>query len=92
MHIVHALFEAGPIGQAGMGPAVLSWCEIEAWQRATQSPLLPHELALLRELSSVYLDQWLQSKDGNCPAPEVVLPDGKNAKALMRHIKGVLRG
>lgn len=91
MHIVHALMEAGPISAGGMGPATLSWTEIEAWQRVTQSTLQPHELVLLRELSSVYLDQWLEAKDRHCPSPEILRPEGDKAKRLVGHIKGVLR-
>lgn len=92
MHLVHALLEVGPFGAGGMGPAAISWQEIEAWKRTTASPLQPHELALLRQLSQAYLEQWLDAKDGNCPSPEVVKPEGEKAKNLVAHIKGVLRG
>lgn len=92
IHIVDALMSAGPMGAGGMGPTILCWQEIQAWQLATASPLKPHELALLRELSGEYLDQWFKAKDRNCPSPELVLPEGEKAKRLVSHIKSVLRG
>lgn len=92
MHVVHALMDAGPFESGGMGPAVLSWGEIEAWQRATASPLQPHELSLLRELSGVYLEQWQKSRDRLCPSPEIVCPEGLKGKQLVGRIKAVLRG
>ena len=92
MHLVQALLEVGPFNSGGMGPAVISWQEIEAWQRATASPLRHHELGLLRVLSQVYLSQWLDAKDRNCASPEVIKPEGEKAKNLVAHIKGVLRG
>lgn len=92
MHIVDALISAGPMGTGGMGPTIVSWQEIQAWKQATASPLKPHELSLLRELSGEYLEQWFKAKDRNCPSPELVLPEGEKAKRLVSHIKSVLRG
>lgn len=92
MHIIHALLDAGPIQAGGTGPAALSWAEIEAWQRCSQSHLQSHELVLLRELSCVYLEQWEKSRDRMCPPPEVIRPEGLTGKQLVGRIKDVLRG
>lgn len=92
MHIVEALMSVGPMGSAGMGPTVVTWSEIESWHRSTCSPLKPHELSLLRELSAEYLGQWIEAKDSNCASPELVRPVAVDAKRLASHIKSVLRG
>lgn len=92
MHIINALMSAGPMQAGAMGPAALSWQEIQAWQQSTQTPVQPHELSMLRELSCEYLDQWFKSKDRFCPSPELVLPQAEMAKKLVPHIKNVLRG
>lgn len=91
-HIIEALMEAGPVAYGGMGLAPLSWREINAWQAATASPLRPHELQLLRRLSSVYLDQYEKARQESCPSPEVMRAEGDKAKRLVPHIKNVLRG
>lgn len=92
MHIVNALMSAGPMQAGTMGPAALSWQEIQAWHQSTASPLKPYELSMLRDLSCEYLDQWIKAKDRRCPSPELVLPQEEKAKRLVSHIKSVLRG
>jgi len=68
-HIVARLIEIGITETTGMGPAPLSWREIDAWQRHTGVPLPPREARLLRQLSLSYIAESRRAEDETCPPP-----------------------
>lgn len=68
-HIVEWLIEMGITEATGMGPAPLSWREIEAWQRASAIELSPWEASLIRKLSIAYIGEGAKAESENCPAP-----------------------
>lgn len=69
-YLVQYLFEAGPVGNNGFGPEPLSWQEIEAWSRLTQTSLDAWEALTLRKLSNDYSAQLTKSADPKCKAPD----------------------
>lgn len=68
-HITERLMEIGLVEAGGMGPAPLSWREIEAWQRATGVHLAPWEAKLIRRLSADYISEGRAAESENCPPP-----------------------
>ena len=69
-YLVQYLFEAGPVGNNGFGPEPLSWQEIEAWSRLTQTSLDAWEALTIRKLSNDYSAQLTKSADPKCKAPD----------------------
>lgn len=69
-YLVQYLFEVGPVGSNGFGPEPLSWQEIEAWSRLTQTDLDTWEALTLRKLSADYSSQLSKSADPKCKAPD----------------------
>ena len=65
-HMLDWLDELGWSGSTGMGPAPLSFQEIEAWSRLTKTPLEPWEALALRTASAAYVGQL---GAGDLPAP-----------------------
>lgn len=89
--IVARLIEIGLTGSTGMGPAPLSWLEIEAWQRVTGFDLMPWEARLLRTLSVDYIAEGRRAESENCPAPwhaEVSKRELDVAEARLRTVLG----
>lgn len=68
-YLTEWLFDAGPSSPAGMGDAVLGWCDLQAWQSITGVELRPWEARTLRRLSRDYLNQLYEAKKLGCPAP-----------------------
>lgn len=68
-YLVEYLFEVGPTVSAGMGPVILGWRDLQAWQELIGIDLAPWELRLLRRLSADYLSQSLKAEKPDCPAP-----------------------
>ena len=61
--LISDLFELGPVAAGGMGLSGVSWSEIEAWTRATRTPLEPWEADALRRMSSAYASAYSASQD-----------------------------
>jgi hypothetical protein len=68
-HIIARLIEIGITENSGMGPAPLSWREIQAWQQNVSVRLAPWEARLIRSLSLTYLGQLGRAESESCPAP-----------------------
>lgn len=68
-YLVEYLFEVGPTVSTGMGPAIVGWRDLQAWQDMLGLELQPWESRLLRQLSAAYLSQSLKSEKPDCPAP-----------------------
>jgi len=56
-------------GSGFNGPVPLTWQEIDAWARMTQTELTPNEALILSELSGAYCSQYHKSSDINEIAP-----------------------
>ncbi len=78
-HVVEWLIDMGITEATGMGPAPLSWREIDAWQRSTAITLSPWEAGVIRKLSVAYMSESAKAESENCPAPW-------HAKASQREI------
>lgn len=70
-YLLEYLFEVGPTVSTGMGPAIIGWRDLQAWQEMVGIDLEPWEARMLRKLSSAYLSQSLKSEKPDCPAPYV---------------------
>lgn len=68
-NIIARLVEIGMTQAGGMGPAPLSWSEIDAWRRITGIGISPMEGRLLRDLSIAYLGEMGRADSENCPPP-----------------------
>lgn len=68
-HIISRLIEIGITETTGMGPAPLSWREIEAWQSAVNVRLAPWEARLMRQLSLAYITESRRAESETCPPP-----------------------
>jgi hypothetical protein len=61
--------EAGMVAQGGMGPAPLTWREVEAFERGSCTDLTPWERARIISLSRVYSGSLSEYRDQKAPAP-----------------------
>lgn len=90
-HLINRLIEIGITETTGMGPAPLSWREIEAWQHATNVRMAPWEARLIRQLSIAYIAQGRKAESENCPAPwrtEVTRREREVEEARLRMVLG----
>ena len=68
-YLLDYLFEVGPAQGGGFGPVPLSHSELLAWQMNMRRFLAPWEIAMLRRLSVLWIDQAMSAEDADCPAP-----------------------
>ncbi len=68
-YIVAMLHEAGLVSSSGMGVLPLSWQEIEAWLRVTQTDAQLWERLLVRELSESYVGEFNRASEKGCASP-----------------------
>ncbi len=69
IYLIQILTEIGPCLETGFGLAVIPQSEIASWQYNNGINLDVWEIQTLRQLSSVYREQCIKSKDPGCPAP-----------------------
>ena len=90
-HIVARLIEIGNTDTTGMGPAPLTWREIDAWCIRTRIHLPPWEARLLRQLSLAYIAEGRRAESETCPPPwraEVTQRERDVAEAKLRMVLG----
>lgn len=68
-YIIGMLHEAGLMSSSGMGALPLSWQEIEAWLKVTESEPQLWERILVRELSEAYVSELNQATEKNRASP-----------------------
>lgn len=68
-YLIDHLWDVGPAGSSGMGPAVITYAELNAWQQCAGVELQPWETRILRLLSADYVTQGNQAEKPDCPAP-----------------------
>lgn len=91
-YLLDYLFEAGPTESNGMGPAPLTWQEMDAWARRMPRGLQPWEFVMLRRLSFEFCAESHRATDPDMPPPwrdASVLPD---PKLVADRLKAALRG
>jgi hypothetical protein len=93
-YIVFMLQEAGTMSTTGMGVVPLSWQEIDAWLRVTDFRPALWERLMVRELSEVYVNEFMQASDRNRPQPYVHQeePEEINRDAVENKLINALRG
>lgn len=82
--------EIGMVENTGMGPAPLSWREIEAWQRAVGVSLDPWRARLIRQLSIEFIAEKGRAEDENCPAPWVSRASDAERRAEEKELRALL--
>jgi len=90
MHLVHYLFEAGPVEVGGFGEAPLSFGELAQWSALSCTPLTPWEARTLRVLSREYLQERQQAKDPVRPAPYADVSE-ENRERVAQRLRGMFR-
>lgn len=68
-HLLDSLFEFGPASQGMSGPVPVSFQEIDAWARMTNTHIPGYEALQLRTLSMDYCDQHRKAVEPNCAPP-----------------------
>jgi hypothetical protein len=91
-HLIEYLFEAGPVLSGMGGPVVLTWCEIEAWQRRVGLELQPWESRLMRHLSGVYANELVAARDPMRSPPFSSEPTEDHRARVARKIDNLFRG
>lgn len=90
-HIIARLIEIGITETTGMGPAPLTWREIDAWCRRTRVDLPPWEARVIRQLSLAYIAEGRRAENESCPPPwraEVTQRELDVAEAKLRMVLG----
>lgn len=75
----------------GMGMSPISWQTIDAWAKLTQTPILPEEALLLRQLSKTFVGSYNNSKSPNAPCPVAVQSTEEQQNALREQMMASLR-
>lgn len=70
-YLIGLLLEAGLASTSGMGAVPLSWQDIDAWIRVTESSPSVWQKLLVRELSEAYVAELNLASDVNRPDPYI---------------------
>lgn len=81
----------GWASHTGMGYAPLSFAEIEAWARLTQTRVLPWEALALRQASAAYVGQ-LHAGDGGAPFTGTTAPRRRSAGSFAAQARAINAG
>lgn len=90
-HIIAWLVDMGITEPRGMGQAVLSWGEIDAWCRRTRLDIEPWVARLIRHLSNAYIAFGRQAESETCPPPwraRAAPPDRSGEQAALEAVLG----
>ena len=88
-YLVGYLFDAGPVGQGGMGPATISHNEIAAWQNNTGIELTAWEARTLRALSADYIAASKDAQAHDAPPPYTAEPEPEHRAAVANQVRGI---
>lgn len=91
-YLVGHLFEAGPLGWAGMGEVPLAWSDLQAWQAGTGIELEAWEARALRRMSGAYVTQLQAAREPGCLppwAPEA--PASEARESISNRLRASLR-
>lgn len=89
-HLLDSLFEFGPVSHGMNGPKPVSYQEIEAWARITNTDLPGYEAIQLHTLSVDYCAQHHKAVEPNC-APPGEEPESRRAR-VSRQLAEFCRG
>lgn len=91
LHLVHYLFEIGPVQSSGMGTAPISFSEIASWQQITGTSLNSWEGRMLRRLSNEYLQESYLAESPSRPSPFVAAKEVDKDETANK-VRSILRG
>lgn len=92
-YIVALLQEAGLMSSNGMGAVPLSWQEIDAWLRTTETRLTVWEKLMIKEMSEVYVSDLNKSTSKFAVAPyaPAIEPEEIDRAAVASKLLSVFR-
>lgn len=91
-YLVDYLFEVGPTGAGGMGPAPLTHQELLAWQQNMRRFLQPWEISMLRRLSIEWISESHRAEERDAPAPFSPGISDEELRAVSARLKAEMRG
>lgn len=91
LHLVHYLFEIGPVQSSGMGTAPISFSEIRSWQEITGVALNSWEGRMLRRLSDEYRREMHLAESPNRPSPFIRAKE-VDKEEIANRVRNILKG
>lgn len=91
-YLVDFLFEVGPTGAGGFGPAPLTYQEILAWCVCMRRMLQPWEIGMIRRLSIEWCAQSERATEADCPAPFDGGITDEELRAVAFRLRAAMRG
>lgn len=89
-YLVDYLMEIGPALDSGMGQLVITFGEIDAWQRLTGVQLPPWQVRLMRHLSREWIAETARARDRFCPPPWMSAPSADSRARVAAQLRSVL--
>lgn len=68
-YLVGYLYEIGPSGYTGDGITPITWIEMDAWSKRTQTDIEPWDFIQLRNLSMAFVKEAMAAKNSERAAP-----------------------
>lgn len=90
-YLIDYLFEVGPVQSNGMGAMVVSFEELQAWQRLCQHTLEPWEVLTLRSMSQAFANEAQTASEPNAPPPWIELPSDEKRRDIAKRARAALR-
>ena len=69
LHMVHWLFEFGPVSSGPMGETPVSFADIDVWAACEAMDLTAWQARTLRKMSRDYIQECHRAKDRKCFPP-----------------------
>jgi hypothetical protein len=91
-YLLDILYDVGPTGQGGMGPAPLSHLELLAYQVNMGIRLQPREIRALRKLSAQWIAMSHEAEDPMCPPPWSPAPTPDRLRRVAASLRAELSG
>ena len=92
-YLVLALSEIGEGKISGDRITSIDWIDIKAWRDVTGAEITAGEAEALRELSAVYVSQYHEAMEKDCPSPNIEKPKNKDVIAnKIKNMFAMLRG
>lgn len=87
-YLLEYLSEIGEARPSGNSLTSIDWQEIKAWQMMTGVKISSWDAQMLKHLSGVYVGQYHQAEDPNCPPPAMEIP---SEAVLQRRLESLMK-
>lgn len=90
-YLIEYLAEIGEAKHGSTGIVPIEWIDIKAWQDVTGMVLNMWEAKTIKYLSAVYVNQYIEAGDPNCPPPWMSrAPDANQINAKLDTMMNLL--